>query len=132
MSAPFRLSLRSSLAGCLALVLTLALPACGRRGALEAPPDGSAPAAPATTRSGRAVPADARLRAAPTRSQPQSPASAATRSPGLVQDTAEDLDTDEDEPEQGSLLVNPQPTPSKRRGRAYTVPTEPFILDPLL
>lgn len=136
MSAPFRLDWRRPLAGCLAALLMLALPACGRRGPLEAPPDASAPTAPAPTRSGKPAPADKRLRPGTTsqRAQPVAPASTlATQSAGIVTDSPDGPDTDDDDdPEQGSLLVNPQPTPSKKRGRAYTVPKEPFILDPLL
>lgn len=139
MSAPirparFRPAWRPTLAGCLAVLMMLALPACGRRGPLEAPPDASAPAP--TTRSGKPAPADKRLRPGTTsqRAQPVAPASTlATQSAGIVADSPDGPDTDEDDdPEQGSLLVNPQPMPSKKRGRAYTVPKEPFILDPLL
>lgn len=134
MSAPFSLDWRRLFAGCLAALLMLALPACGRRGPLEAPPDASAPAP--TTPSGKPAPADRRLRAGTTsqRAQPVAPASSlATQSAGIVADSPDGPDTDDDDdPEQGSLLVNPQPTPSKKRGRAYTVPTDPFILDPLL
>lgn len=137
MSAPSPSAWRIPLAGCLAAILLLALPACGRRGPLEAPPDASAPATPAPTKSGKPAPADKRLRPGTTsqRSQPVAPASTlATQSAGIVADSAEDPDTDDadDDQEQGSLAVNPQPTPSKRRGRAYTVPKEPFFLDPLL
>lgn len=132
MSAPTRLDWRRLFAGCVAAILLLALPACGRRGPLEAPPDASAPA---PTRSGKPAPADRRLRAGTTseRAPAASASTLATRSTGTVADTPDGPDTDDDDdPEQGSLLVNPQPTPSKKRGRAYTVPKEPFILDPLL
>lgn len=136
MSAPFSLDWRRLFAGCLAVALTIALPACGRRGPLEAPPDASAPTTPAPTRSGKPAPADKRLRpgTASQRAQPVAPASTlATQSAGIVTDSPDGPDTDDDDdPEQGSLLVNPQPTPSKKRGRAYTIPKEPFILDPLL
>ncbi len=136
MLLPFRLDGRRLFAGCLAVILTLALPACGRRGPLEAPPDASAPAAPVTTKSGKPAPADKRLRPGTTsqRAQPVAPASTlATQSAGIVADSPDGPDADDDDdPDQSSTLVNPQPTPSRKRGRAYTIPKEPFILDPLL
>jgi predicted small lipoprotein YifL len=38
---------------------------------------------------------------------------------------------DEDEVGNAGVLV-PTPTPTRRRSRAYTIPQEPFVLDPLL
>lgn len=64
--------------------LVLSLSACGRRGALEPPPDGSAP-----------------------QTQPQGAADQAT-------------------------LPSPVGTPRSKPNRGYTIPREPFILDPLL
>ncbi|WP_445505272.1 LPS translocon maturation chaperone LptM [Microvirga sp. G4-2] len=63
--------------------LVLGLSACGRRGALEPPPDGSAPEA---------------------------------------QQGAADQAT----------LPSPVGTPRSKPNRGYTIPKEPFILDPLL
>ncbi|KLK90956.1 hypothetical protein AA309_22475 [Microvirga vignae] len=73
-----------SRAALVAGLIVLGLSACGRRGALEPPPDGSAPQA-----------------------QPQGAADQAT-------------------------LPSPVGTPRSRPNRGYTIPKEPFILDPLL
>ncbi len=91
-----------------ASLLVLALGACGRRGALEAPPDPRAPAAPAA--------ASANAGGAP------APRSADGISAG------EDVTDDGDE--RGAIpSVIPAP---RRRARNITIPKEPFILDPLL
>lgn len=68
-------------------LVILSLSACGRRGALEPPPDPSAPA---------------------------------------VQQGAASEDDDE------SALPSPVGTPRKKVNRAYKIPSQPFILDPLL
>ena len=68
-------------------LLILSLSACGRRGALEPPPDPSAP---------------------------QTQQGAASES------------SDED------ALPSPVGTPRKKVNRAYKIPNQPFILDPLL
>jgi predicted small lipoprotein YifL len=39
--------------------------------------------------------------------------------------------TDDDDDEAGNAVMTPVPT-ARRRSRAYTIPKEPFILDPLL
>lgn len=112
------------------LLLGLALSGCGRRGPLEpavdaaAAPAAAAPASPAT-------PVERRLR--PTRSgvsQAAAPSTAlATRPSAVVEDTPGE---DEDEADTlQSVIPSPNPT-SRRRTRPYVVPTEPFILDPLL
>ena len=38
---------------------------------------------------------------------------------------------DDDDDEAGNAVMTPVPT-ARRRSRAYTIPQEPFILDPLL
>ncbi|MDB5592010.1 hypothetical protein [Enterovirga sp.] len=98
-------------------VMVLGLGACGRRGQPE-PPSSAAPSASATGRA--AVPGDARPNAGALATSPAS----------RTQLTVDD-ETDEEDPNAG---VSPQPTPvpARRRSRAYTVPKEPFILDPLL
>ena len=83
----------------LAGLLAVALPACGRRGAPEAPLTSAEIAA---QQSGQA------------RQQRQA--------------AAEDDDDEVDE----ATVIAPVPTPTRRRSRAYTIPKEPFILDPLL
>lgn len=93
-----------------AACLALALSACGRRGALEPPPDPNAPvvappAAGAPRPAGRAAPPPGRQAA-------------------IVAD-------DEDEEVKTDVTVSPLPTVQKR-SRAYVVPKEPFFLDPLL
>lgn len=65
-------------------LIVLGLSACGRRGALEPPPDGSAPQA-------------------------------------RQQGTADQ-----------ATLPSPVGTPRSKNNRGYTIPKEPFILDPLL
>lgn len=40
-------------------------------------------------------------------------------------------DAEDDEDQEATTLPSPTPTP-RRRSRAYTIPKEPFILDPLL
>jgi predicted small lipoprotein YifL len=105
---------RGPLFVCLAAsILTLGLSGCGRRGPLEAPPAAGAPAA---------------ARQAAARPVPASPAT-------LPQQGT--LDTPEDETdEQEQVVQNVVPTPaapgSRKRNRGYTIPKEPFILDPLL
>ncbi|NIX78192.1 LPS translocon maturation chaperone LptM [Microvirga terricola] len=77
----------SSRAVLVAGLLVLSLSACGRRGALEPPPDPSAPTAQQGAASGS-----------------------------------------EDE----SALPSPVGTQRKKVNRAYKIPDQPFILDPLL
>ena len=89
-SPPYRLIL-------LAGLLAISLPACGRRGAPEAP-----------------------LTTAEVAAQQQS---------GQARRAQADDDGDDD----GVRAVTvPTPTAPRRRSRAYTIPKEPFILDPLL
>jgi predicted small lipoprotein YifL len=91
-------------------VIVLALAACGRRGALEAPPDPSAAQKPA-----------AKQAAAQPGSQTAQPGSQAA-GPGQT-----------DEEEADSTLPSPVGTPRKRNAkRGYVIPKEPFILDPIL
>jgi predicted small lipoprotein YifL len=95
MSLPFSVPGRPLL---VAGILVLALAACGRRGA---------PEAPLTTAEAAAQQQNAQAR--------QARAQAAA----------------EDDDEAPGVMV-PTPTPTRRRSRAYTIPQEPFILDPLL
>ena len=83
----------------LAGMLVLALTACGRRGAPEAP-----------------------LTSAEIAAQQQGQARQQQRAAA----------DDDDEEVAGSGLMVPTPTPTRRRSRAYTIPQEPFVLDPLL
>src|SRR3954453_14800493 len=84
-------------------LLVLGLTACGRRGALEAPPD------PSTAQK------TAAKQSAGTPSNP-------TTSPGQTEEEAED-----------STLPSPVGTPRKSNSkRGYVIPKEPFFLDPIL
>lgn len=117
-----------SLTGMAALMAVMLLvAACGRRGPLEAPPDAAAtprvarPATPATGRRVAAPPAPVTFGAAATGAQ--------SAADDASDDETEALDPDPAE----SVAITPTPAaPGTRRRRAYTVPTEPFILDPLL
>ena len=95
MSLPFFAPGRALL---MAGMLVLALAACGRRGAPEAP-----------------------LTAAEVAAQQQGAQARQARAQAAAED--------DDEP--GAVMV-PTPTPTRRRSRGYTIPQEPFILDPLL
>src|SRR5215203_2518258 len=84
-------------------LIVLALAACGRRGALEAPPDPSAAQKPAAKQAA---------------AQP----GGQTAGPGQ---TAEE--------EADSTLPSPVGTPRRGNAkRGYVIPKEPFILDPIL
>jgi predicted small lipoprotein YifL len=39
---------------------------------------------------------------------------------------------EDDDPVGDGAVMTPVPTPTRRRSRAYTIPNDPFILDPLL
>jgi predicted small lipoprotein YifL len=95
MSLPFFVPGRALL---MAGMLVLALAACGRRGAPEAP-----------------------LTAAEVAAQQQSAQARQARAQAAAED--------DDEP--AGVMV-PTPTPTRRRSRGYTIPQDPFILDPLL
>ena len=118
---------RALLVSSAALLVACALSGCGRRGPLE-PPEAAASSAPAPA----SGPADSRLRRSRTTTgQAASPNSTLTTRPAaVVEDTPEDETTP---PDGDDVLasVNPSPTP-RRRLRAYTVPKDPFVLDPLL
>ena len=88
-------------------LVVLALQACGRRGPPEAPPEVSV--APTPQRGARAL---------------ATPAAG----PGPSQAGSE---LDDDEVETGPVVV-PNPRPARNAKRGYTIPKEPFILDPLL
>ena len=106
----------------IACLMSLAVGACGRRGQPEEPVNPSAPAA-----------ASKKTATAPGSrgAEARTGAGALATSPGSTTQLTPDDETDEDDPNAG---VSPQPTPTaaRRRGRAYQVPKEPFILDPLL
>jgi predicted small lipoprotein YifL len=118
----------------LAGVVAASLTACGRRGPLEPPPD---PAAAATQRQREelrrqrqgAVPA-ANPTGAAVAGQTEIPAVAqARRSEG----TPPTPDEDEVDELPSSIVPSPSPQPQGGgRKRGYTVPKDPFILDPLL
>lgn len=80
-------------AALIATALSVALSACGRRGALQPPPDPSAPQQ-SSTREG-----------------------------------SSDVD---DTDESSGALAPVTTTGAKKRGRDFTIPKEPFVLDPLL
>jgi predicted small lipoprotein YifL len=104
---------RGPLFVCLAAsVLALGLAGCGRRGPLEPPPD--AAAAPARQVAARPV-----------------PASPATLPQQGTLDTPDD-ETDEQEQVVQNVVPTPAAPGSRKRSRGYTIPKEPFILDPLL
>ena len=88
-------------------LVVLALAACGRRGPPEAPPLAVAPTQPGA----RAVQA-APVAAGPAR--------------------AVVVDDDDDEAENLLPAVVPTARPARNQRRGYTIPKEPFILDPLL
>ena len=127
-------SVRGPAAVCLAaLLLAGALSACGRRGPPEAPPDVSVQSPgtsrPATSTSQRRV---SNRSGGTALNQPDTPPDRLVNQPqSVTQDTPDD-ETDPDLSES----VLPTPTPAspgtRKRGRAYGVPKEPFILDPLL
>ena len=87
-----------------ALLVALAVSACGRRGPLEAPGAAAAPA-------------------------PQPSAASAiegqSNPPGRAQ-------VDDGDSGQEGLLASPIPTPPRGRRRGYTVPETPFALDAIL
>lgn len=127
---------RSVLAVAVGSMLALSAAGCGRRGPLQPPgPDASVPPPAAAAveapagRAGRPAPRDRRLRqganAAPVGA---APTTLATQPAGVVADAPDDEDDGE-----LATTVSPSPTPgARKRTRAYTVPNEPFILDPLL
>lgn len=108
----------------IACLMTLAVGACGRRGQPEEPVNPAAPAA-----------ASKRTATAPGTRGPETRSASGggvlATSPGSATQLTPDDETDEDDPNQG-VSPQPTPTPARRRGRAYQVPKEPFILDPLL
>jgi predicted small lipoprotein YifL len=107
---------------CLAvLLLAGGLAACGRRGPLEAPPNASTRPAAGGSTGTRAT----------TTSGPTGPAKLATQPQAGTTDTPED-EVQADPAD--SVLPTPTPAPpgTRRRGRAFDVPKEPFILDPIL
>jgi predicted small lipoprotein YifL len=70
---------------------------------------------------GRRGPLEAPLTAAEVATQQQSAQARQARAQAAAED--------DDEP-QGVMV--PTPTPTRRRARGYTIPQDPFILDPLL
>ena len=118
-------------------LLALALAACGRKGALEAPPDLSAPKPPGQTQrssGGRGSPADG---PATQGRGSVANAQATQASANRAQLGAAPAADEEDEigAELGALpgfFSQPSQTNSPLRRRPYKVPKEPFILDPLL
>ena len=108
--------------------LALAGGGCGRRGALESPPNATL-VAPVTTPGGGA-------RVRPVRTEQKTvpdPQSSATPVLSSTIDAPDDETLDANDTIAG---VAPIPTPaapgSRRRGRNFTIPKEPFILDPIL
>lgn len=102
-----------------AALLALGLGACGRRGALDPPPGGPAVAA---------APAGSPRSDVARRTTVQPSSTALATNPTAAVLDSPDSDVEEDDT---GFVVSPQPNP-RRRGRAYLVPTGPFILDPLL
>lgn len=126
-----RSALRSATGIAAVLAAVLLVSACGRRGPLEPPPDASATAKPAALKPATA-PATRRV-AAP-------PAPTTFGSQDQTQPQTATLDTPDDETEEAdqspadSIALTPTPTApgTRKRNRAFHVPNEPFILDPLL
>jgi predicted small lipoprotein YifL len=127
-------AVRGPVAVCLtALLLAGGLSACGRRGPLEAPPDASvqnqSTSRPTTATGQRRTTTRSGANAS---DQPNTTPDRLVNQPqSVTQDTPDD-ETDPDLSE--SVLPTPTPAApgSRKRGRAYGVPKEPFILDPLL
>jgi predicted small lipoprotein YifL len=119
MSAHDYLAARRPVLTCFAAcLLVMMVAACGRRGPLEAPSSSAATPSRSSTSTGNG--------------QPAASARLATSPNAATQDTPED-ETDQQDPAESVL---PTPTPvapgGRKRGRAYEVPKQPFILDPLL
>lgn len=118
-----------------ALLLAAGLSACGRRGALEAPPDASAAAARSSGKGARPAAARPVTQADATSSEPNAdasrPNSITTQPQSVTLDTADDEGTVDPD-----TAISPLPTPAapntRKRGRNFTIPKEPFILDPIL
>ena len=104
----------------LASLLVLALSACGRRGRLEAPPDPNADAAEQQRQAERE-----RLKGQ------RAGGGAAIAAPAPSPNVQSDDDEEEEEVWGPSIAPTPAPR-SKTPRRGYTIPKEPFILDPLL
>ena len=101
----------------IACCLALTLAACGRRGRLEAPD-----AAPAAV-------------IAPPSSPRMSRADARPRPPVNPNAPLVDADDDEEDEDDQAQRIAPTPSPvptAQRKSRNYTIPKEPFFLDPLL
>jgi predicted small lipoprotein YifL len=125
-----RSTLRSATGIAAVFAAVLLVSACGRRGPLEAPPDASVTAKPAAVK-----PATPARRV----SAPPPPATFGAQEQ-QAQPQAATLDTPDDETEEAdqspadSIALTPTPTApgTRKRNRAFHVPNEPFILDPLL
>jgi predicted small lipoprotein YifL len=131
----------------LACLAALAVAGCGRRGPLEPPSASADVTAPRPTRSaepgrpGSSPRAAGQVSSAPTAggSIGARPAANIGRSgslsssplAGLDDATGDEDPSDADDPAVGGFSAAPTPTARNRR-RAYTVPKEPFFLDPLL
>ena len=116
---------RGLLVASAALATALALTGCGRRGPLE-PPEAAVSSPPAQT----TAPADPRLRRSRAAAGQAAPPSSrlSTRPASVVEDAPDD-----DEEGESELIQSVVPTPTPRkRNRAFVVPNEPFLLDPLL
>lgn len=128
-AAPFEARRRAMRLALLAGAVALALGACGRRGRPEPPPDPAAPAA--TQKQGVSGKVQAGGRGgAVSRTEPETTPTTLTNRPLAATQNTSDDDDEEDDPSAG---VSPQPTPTgRKRVRAYQVPKQPFLLDPLL
>lgn len=114
-------------------IVLIELTACGRRGALEAPPD---PAAIAREQEKAAKRKAARSSLAPsvgTGGQQISALEGETNVPGRAQ-VADGGDADDPAAEGPAAATTGILDPSRKRSRRqpFVIPKEPFILDPLL
>lgn len=130
----------------LVCLLAALVAGCGRRGPLESPSASAEVAAPRATRNPEPARARSGTDARPPGASAQSgggsigtrPAAPIGRSGSLssnpqaaLQDATDDESSDAEDPTVGGFSAAPTPT-ARKRPRAFVIPSEPFVLDPLL